>query len=98
MQSHTNGLVALGVASDGSGVIDRFDVTSNTVTTVLPTTNDPTKYTITSMTVHPTTGTVKFTGSTLAGNQAVIGTIDGTSNVISIKNSTSVASAIVGMR
>ena len=98
LQSHTNGLVALGVASDGSGVIDRFDVTSNTVTTVLPTTNDPTKYTITSMTVHPTNGTIKFTGSTLIGNQAVIGTIDGTSNVISIKNSTSVASAIVGMR
>jgi hypothetical protein len=98
LQSHTNGLVALGVASDGSGIIERFNVTSNTVTTVLPTTNDPTKYTITSMTVHPTTGTVKFTGSTLAGNQAVIGTIDGTSNVISIKNSTSVASAIVGMR
>ena len=98
LQSHTNGLVALGVASDGSGVIERFDVTTNTVTTVLPTSSAPTKYTITSMTVHPTTGTVKFTGSTLAGNQAVIGTVDGTSNVISIKNSTSVATAIVGVR
>jgi len=96
LQSHTNGLVALGVASDGSGVIERFDVTSNTVTTVLPTIAAPTKYTITSITVHPTTGTVKFTGSTLTGNQAVIGTIEGTS--LSIKNSTSVATAIVGMR
>ena len=73
-----------------------FDL--GTVSTVLPTNSSPTKYTITSMTVHPTTGTVKFTGSTLIGNQAVIGTIDGTTNVISIKNSTSIASAIVGMR
>jgi hypothetical protein len=98
LQSHTSGLVTLGVAADGSGVIERFDVATDTVTTVLPTNNDPTKYTITSMTVHPTTGTVKFTGSTLIGNQAVIGTIDGSNNVISIKNSTSVATAIVGMR
>ena len=98
LQSHTNGLVALGVASDGSGVIERFDVSNNSVTIVLPTSSAPTKYTISSMTVHPTTGTVKFTGSTLTGNQAVIGNMDGTSNVISIKNSTSVASAIVGMR
>jgi hypothetical protein len=98
LQIHTTGLVVLGVASDGSGVIERFDVTNNTVSTVLPTNSSPTKYTITSMTVHPTTGTVKFTGSTLIGNQAVIGTIDGTTNVISIKNSTSIASAIVGMR
>lgn len=98
LQSHTNGLVTLGVASDGSGVIERFDVSNNSVTTVLPTSSAPTKYTITSMTVHPTNGTIKFTGSTLIGNQAVIGTIDGTNNVISIKNSTSVATAIVGMR
>jgi hypothetical protein len=98
LQSHTNGLVTLGVAADGSGVIERYDVATDTVTTVLPTINDPTKYTITSMTVHPTTGIVKFTGSTLIGNQAVIGTIDGATNAISIKNSTSVATAIVGMR
>lgn len=98
LQSHTNGLVVLGVAADGSGVIERFNVTSNNVTTVLPTSSAPTKFTITSMTVHPTTGTVKFTGSTLTGNQAVIGTIDGTSNVITIKNSNSIPSAIVGMR
>lgn len=102
LQSHTagvvNGLVALGVATDGSGVIDRFDVATEIVTTILPTIGAPTKYTITSMTVHPTSGTVKFTGFTLAGDQAVIGTIDGVTNVISIKNSTSVASAIVGMR
>jgi len=98
LQSNTSGLVTLGVASDGSGVIERFDVATDTVTTILPTIGAPTKYTITSMTVHPTTGTVKFTGSTLIGNQAVIGTIDGATNVISIKNSTSVATAIVGVR
>jgi hypothetical protein len=72
-------------------------VATDTVTTVLPAIGALTKYTITSMTVHPTNGTVKFTGSTLIGNQAVIGTID-IANVISIKNSTSVATAIVGMR
>jgi hypothetical protein len=98
LQTHSSGLVVLGVASDGSGVIERFDVTNNTVTTVLPTVSSPTKYTITSMTVHPTNGSVKFTGSTLIGNQAVIGTIDGSSNVITIKNASAIATAIVGMR
>jgi len=98
MQAYQTGLAILDVANDGSGIIERFNPSTNTAITVLPNSTYPAKYAISNMTVNPTTGTIYFVGSTVTGGQGVVGTIDGTTNVVNIKNSSTIPSAISTMQ
>ena len=98
MQTYTGGLAILGVnLSDNSGIIERYAVGTNTATTVLPTIANPTKYYINSISVHPTTGVIKFVGSAQHTGQGVVGTIDANNN-ITINNTNTTPTAIINLQ